>query len=122
MAFWFIAHNLYRGRRPRRFKLDRGERSRTAFYGRPGASIFTGRLRPAVFDDPKPGSTIDNAPMGLPAHISILRAIDGYDGLLVTKLALRLAPLVFVRPGELRQAEWSEVDLEGCEWRISAGK
>ena len=58
-----------------------------------------------------------------PAGIgALLRAIDGYDGLLVTKLALRLAPLVFVRPGELRQAEWSEVDLEGCEWRISAGK
>jgi integrase len=58
-----------------------------------------------------------------PAGIgALLRAIDGYDGLLVTKLALRLPPLVFVRPGELRQAEWSEIDLEGCEWRISAGK
>ncbi len=58
-----------------------------------------------------------------PAGIGgLLRAIDGYDGLLVTKLALRLAPLVFVRPGELRQAEWAEVDLEGSEWRIAASK
>ena len=52
----------------------------------------------------------------------LVRAIDGYDGLLVTKLALRLAPLVFVRPGELRKAEWAELDLEGSEWRISASK
>jgi integrase len=58
-----------------------------------------------------------------PAGIgALLRAIDGYDGLVVTKLALRLAPLVFVRPGELRQAEWAELDLEGFEWRISASK
>jgi integrase len=58
-----------------------------------------------------------------PAGIgALLRAIDGYDGLLVTKLALRLAPLVFVRPGELRQAEWAELDLEGSVWRISASK
>jgi integrase len=58
-----------------------------------------------------------------PASIgALLRAIDGYDGLLVTKFALRLAPLVFVRPGELRKAEWSEFDLEGSEWRISESK
>jgi integrase len=53
---------------------------------------------------------------------ALLRAIDGYDGLLVTKLALRLAPLVFVRPGELRKAEWAEFDLDASEWRISAPK
>jgi integrase len=58
-----------------------------------------------------------------PASVgALLRAIDGYDGLLVTKFALRLAPLVFVRPGELRKAEWSEFDLEGSEWRISESK
>jgi integrase len=34
--------------------------------------------------------------------------------------ALKLAPLVFVRPGELRAAEWSEIDLEAAEWRIAA--
>lgn len=50
----------------------------------------------------------------------LLRAIDAYEGTLVTKSALRLAPLVFVRPGELRMAQWSEIDLEKAEWRIPA--
>ena len=50
----------------------------------------------------------------------LLRAIDGYRGSLVTQCALRLAPLVFVRPGELRQAEWSEIDLDKGEWNIPA--
>lgn len=49
---------------------------------------------------------------------ALLRAIEGFSGQLTTRAALRLAPLVFVRPGELRQAEWSEVDLEGAMWRI----
>ena len=52
----------------------------------------------------------------------LLRAIDDYEGSFVVKSALKLAPLVFVRPGELRQAEWSEVDLERAEWRIPAAK
>jgi integrase len=52
----------------------------------------------------------------------LLRAIDGYGGHLVTKCALRLAPLVFVRPGELRTAEWQDVDLDRSEWTIPAGK
>ncbi len=50
----------------------------------------------------------------------LLRAIDGYAGFFVTKCALRLAPLVFVRPGELRKAEWSEIDLDNAEWTIPA--
>jgi integrase len=50
----------------------------------------------------------------------LLRVIDAYQGYFVTKCALRLAPLVFVRPGELRRAEWPEVDLEKAEWRIPA--
>ena len=52
----------------------------------------------------------------------LLRAIDGYEGHLITICALRLAPLVFVRPGELRQAEWQEIDFERAEWKIPAGK
>lgn len=52
----------------------------------------------------------------------LLRAIDGYEGHLITKCALRLAPLVFVRPGELRQAEWSEINYEQAEWKIPAEK
>jgi integrase len=52
----------------------------------------------------------------------LLRAIDAYQGSHVVRCALKLAPLVFVRPGELRKAEWSEVDLDGAEWRIPAAK
>ena len=50
----------------------------------------------------------------------LMRAIAGYEGTLITKCALRLAPLVFVRPGELRKAEWSEFNLDAAEWRIRA--
>lgn len=53
---------------------------------------------------------------------AMLRAIDGYNGQPITLAALRLAPLLFVRPGELRRAEWSEFDLDGAEWRIPAAK
>ncbi len=56
-------------------------------------------------------------PQGVAA---LLRAIDGYRGSNVTRYALQLAPLVFVRPGELREAEWSEIDLEAGQWRIPA--
>lgn len=52
----------------------------------------------------------------------LLRAIDGFSGTLPTACALRLAPLLFVRPGELRRAEWSEFDLDAAEWRIPEGK
>ncbi len=50
----------------------------------------------------------------------LLRSIDGYQGSFVVKCAMQLAPLFFVRPGELRAAEWSEFDLEGGEWNIPA--
>jgi integrase len=50
----------------------------------------------------------------------LLRALHGYSGHPVTHAALRLAPYVYVRPGELRGAEWSEFDLDGAEWRIRA--
>jgi integrase len=55
-----------------------------------------------------------------PARIAeLLRAIEGYMGHVVTACALKLAPLMFVRPGELRHAEWTEFDLDGHEplWR-----
>lgn len=52
----------------------------------------------------------------------LLRAIEGYSGDMVTRAALRLSSLLFVRPGELRHAEWSEIDMDGAEWNIPAGK
>jgi len=56
-----------------------------------------------------------------PARIGeLLRAMDSYSGFFATRCALRLAPLVFVRPGELRKATWDEIDFEKAEWRIPA--
>lgn len=52
----------------------------------------------------------------------LLRAIDGFTGSPVTKLALQIAPHVFVRPGELRHAEWHEIDFEGAVWKIPPNK
>lgn len=79
----------------------------------------TGDLRGAI-----PSSKGKNhAAITEPARIAeLLRAIDGYVGSLATRSALRLAPLVFVRPGELRRAEWAEIDLDAAEWRIPASR
>lgn len=52
----------------------------------------------------------------------ILRAVDGYQGTLPVCSALRLAPLTFVRPGELRRAEWADIDLDAAEWRYHVTK
>lgn len=52
----------------------------------------------------------------------LLRGIDAYEGGLIVRCALRLAPLVFVRPGELRNAEWTEFDFDKAEWVIPARK
>ena len=52
----------------------------------------------------------------------ILRAMDGYEGTPTVRCALRLAPLVFVRPGELRKAEWADIDLDVAEWRFTVTK
>lgn len=53
---------------------------------------------------------------------ALLRDIEAYSGNLIVRAALRLAPYVFVRPGELRRAEWEEFNLEAAEWRIPAEK
>lgn len=52
----------------------------------------------------------------------LLRSLDAYEGTLTVKCALRLAPLVFVRPGELRNAQWADIDLEAAEWRFTVSK
>lgn len=52
----------------------------------------------------------------------LLRAIETYQGQIITRWALQLAPYLFVRPGELRKAEWSEIDFEAALWRIPANK
>lgn len=56
-----------------------------------------------------------------PAKVGeLLRAIDGYEGRPENRVALMLAPHVFLRPGELRQAQWSEINFSGKVWRIPA--
>ena len=52
----------------------------------------------------------------------LLRAIDGYQGSFVVQCALKLAPLVFLRPGELRRGEWEEISFENAEWNIPGSK
>jgi integrase len=52
----------------------------------------------------------------------LLNALDGYQGTAVVNAALRLAPLTFVRPGELRTAKWAEIDFDKAEWRYYATK
>lgn len=78
-----------------------------------------GDLRGAL---PQPGEK-HHAAITDPKEVApLLRALDGYQGGFVVKSALRLAPLLFVRPGELRHAEWAEVDLEEASWCIPGGK
>lgn len=52
----------------------------------------------------------------------LLRALDGFQGTFVVQCALRLAPLLFVRPGELRTAEWGQFDLDKAQWRYTVSK
>jgi integrase len=66
-------------------------------------------------------TTTHHAAITKPAAIGqLLRAIDGYDGHPITTTALKLAALTFVRPGELRHAEWSEFDFNNAQWLIQA--
>jgi integrase len=52
----------------------------------------------------------------------LLRALDGYKGSPIVAAALKLAPMLFVRPGELRNARWADIDLEKGEWAFTAKK
>ena len=86
-------------------------------------AIATGRAERDPSGDLKgaipPTKTKHHASITDPLEIGkLLRAIDGYSGGLIVRCALRIAPMVFVRPGELRQAEWSEIDFDKAEWVI----
>lgn len=90
-------------------------------------SVATGRAERDPSQDLKgalPPVTKNHFPsITEPIHIgALLRNIDGYTGGLVARCALRLAPLVFVRPGELRHAEWAHIDLDTAEWRYTVSK
>lgn len=80
---------------------------------------ITGDLRGAI----PPARETHLGAITEPTEIAtLLRSIREYKGSEVVRLALQLAPLVFVRPGELRQAEWTEFDIEGKLWTIPAGR
>lgn len=88
-------------------------------------AIATGRAERDIATDLRgalpPVKPTHHASITDPKKIAeLLRAIDAYEGTFITKCALRLAPLFFVRPGELRNAEWKEFDLEQAEWNIPA--
>ena len=88
-------------------------------------AIATGRAERDITADLRgalaPVVSKNRAALTDPAHVGeLLRAIDGYHGSPRTAYALKLASRTFVRPGELRYAEWCEIDLEGAEWRIPA--
>jgi len=90
-------------------------------------AIATGRAEHDVTADLRGAITplkVTNRPaITEPSKVGeLLRAIDGYSGQPATEAALKLAPLLFVRPGELRAARWEEFNLEGeePEWRIPA--
>jgi integrase len=87
--------------------------------------VATGRAERDICADLKgalaPVITKHHATIIEPRKIgALLRAIDGYEGTLIVKCALKLAPMLFVRPGELREAEWAEFDLDNAEWNIPA--
>ena len=71
----------------------------------------------------KTGTTRHHASLTDPAKVgALLRAIDSFQGSFVVASALKLAPLLFVRPGELRHAQWQEIDLDKALWRIPGEK
>ena len=88
-------------------------------------AIATGRASRDISGDLKGAlaakGTQSYAAITDPARVGqLMRAIEDYDGQATTHAALKLAPYVFVRPGELRAAEWYEFDLDRSEWRIPA--
>lgn len=92
-----------------RYAIATGRAERDISADLRGALITpTTRHHPAITEPKKIGA--------------LLRAIDGFEGHPTTQAALKLAPLLFVRPGELRMAEWAEFDLKGKVWRIPAHK
>jgi len=92
-----------------RYAVATGRAERNPVPDLKGALALPKSKHMAAFTEPK-----DVGPL--------LRAIDDYKGSFVVRCALKMAALTFVRPGELRKAEWSEIDLDAAQWNISAEK
>lgn len=102
-----------------RAKIKAGQVFRYALIEGLVDSDPTASLRGAL----KAPSTKHHAAIVDPASVgALMRAIEGYTGHPVTLAALRFTPLVFVRPGELRRAEWQEIDWQDAMWRIPAAR
>nr|WP_284503248.1 MULTISPECIES: integrase arm-type DNA-binding domain-containing protein [unclassified Caballeronia] len=90
-------------------------------------AIATGRALRDVSADLRgalaPAHHVHFASITNPQEVAeLLRALDGFQGTFVVQCALRLGPLLFVRPGELRTAQWKDFDLERAEWRYNVSK
>lgn len=90
-------------------------------------AVQTGRAVRDVTADLKgalpPANTTHMAAFTEPSEVAaLLRAIDGFVGTLTVECALRLAPLVFTRPGELRKAKWADIDIDAKEWSFTVTK
>lgn len=90
-------------------------------------AVATGRTERDPTPDLKgalpPARAVHMASVTEPKQVAaLLRTIDGYEGSLTVRCALLLSPLVFVRPGELRSAEWADIDLDAAEWRFTTSK
>ena len=103
----------------RRAKVKVGQVFRYAVLEGKAESDPTASLRGALKTPKAKHHAAITDPMQMGA---LLRAIHGFSGQPVTLAALKLSPLVFVRPGELRRAEWSEIDLDEAVWRIPGEK
>lgn len=90
-------------------------------------AVATGRAEydplPSVRGSLRAHKTKHHAAMTDPKEVGrLLRTIDAYPGGLVVSSALKIAPYVFVRPGELQQAKWADIDFDACEWRYTTSK
>ncbi len=90
-------------------------------------AVQTGRVSRDVTSDLR-GALTPSVTKHMPAFTEpqqvaeLMRAIDGFTGTITVQIALRLAPLVFVRPSELRKAKWADIDLDAGEWRYLVTK
>ena len=100
----------------------RGEISRVFRYGIKEGFCKSDPARDLLGAIP-PAQTTHFASITEPTKVGeMLRAFDGFTGTFPVLCALKLAPMLFVRPGELRQAEWTQIDLDRGEWRYQVSK
>jgi len=119
LAVCQLLENQEKRETARRIKVKCGQVFRYAIQTGRATYEPTQSLKGAL----QPVVTTHHAAITDPVEVAeLLRAIAGYKGQFVTLCALKLAPLVFIRPSELRQALWENIDLEAAEWRYRVSK